>query len=103
MEIMISSAIGLVATIVSGMAVFFLKRHFVKREEKERERGERMAKENILILKSIHAIGNLTIANSIALRDGKTNGEMASALREYENIERELYDFLLTANFQNLE
>lgn len=103
MELIISSVIGLLATVVSGMAMFFLKRYFTKREERDKAREARMAEENILILRSIHAVGKLTIANSIALRDGKTNGEMTNALSEYEHIERELYNFLLTANFQNLQ
>ena len=101
MEQIISVVISLVATIVSGMAVFFLKRYFKRREEREKAREQLAAEENMLILRSINAIGKLTLANSIALRDGRTNGEMASALREYEKVDRELYNFLLEASTHN--
>lgn len=101
MEQAISLIISLCATIISSMAVFFLKRYFKKREERERAREQLAAEENMLILRSINAIGKLTLANSIALRDGRTNGEMASALREYEKVDRELYNFLLEASTHN--
>ena len=101
MEQAISLIISLCATIISSMAVFFLKRYFKKREEREKAREQLAAEENMLILRSINAIGKLTLANSIALRDGRTNGEMASALREYEKVEQELYNFLLEASTHN--
>ena len=99
MEQIFSLIISLSATIISSMAVFFFKRYFKLREERERVREQLAAEENMLILRSINAIGKLTLANSIALRDGRTNGEMASAMREYEKVDGELYDFLLRANF----
>ena len=57
MEQIISMVISLVATIVSGMAVFFLKRYFKRREEREKAREQLAAEENMLILRSINAIG----------------------------------------------
>ncbi len=55
-------------------------------------------KENVLILKSINAVGKLTVANSIAIRDGKTNGETHEALENYEEVDSELYEYLLEVN-----
>jgi hypothetical protein len=55
----------------------------------------------MLILKSIDVIGKLTVANSIALRDHKTNGTMSNALKEYEEISAELYAYLLEVNARN--
>ena len=49
----------------------------------------------------IEALGKLTVANSIALRDGRTNGEMSSALKEYEQVEKELYASLVSVNVKS--
>ena len=56
------------------------------------------ATQTALILKSLNALGKLTVANSIALRDGKTNGELKSALTEYEVVEKELYEYLISTH-----
>lgn len=89
---------SLVSSIVSGMVLFFLKRYFEKKEKEDEEKAKARAKENILILKSIDAVGKLTYANSIAIRDGKTNGEMKSAISTYSEVTNELYDYLLEQN-----
>ncbi len=89
---------SLVSSIVSGMVLFFLKRYFEKKEKDDEEKAKARAKENILILKSIDAVGKLTYANSIAIRDGKTNGEMKSAISAYSEVTTELYDYLLEQN-----
>ena len=89
---------SLVSSIVSGMVLFFLKRYFEKKEKDDEEKAKARAKENILILKSIDAVGKLTYANSIAIRDGKTNGEMKSAISAYSEVTNELYDYLLEQN-----
>lgn len=85
-----------ILTIVSGMILFLIQRFFNDHQQKEQRRVEEQAKDNALILRSIKALGNLTVANSIALRDGKTNGEMKSALAEYETIEKEMYDYIVS-------
>ena len=90
--------ISVCASIVSGMALYFLKRYFDKRDKKEAKKDELIAKENILILKSIDAVGKLTYADAIAIRDGKTNGEMKAAIEAYKKADDELYNFLLEQN-----
>ena len=93
MEI-ITVAISIFASIVSGTVLFFLQRYFKKLDERDKA----AAHENILILKSINALGKLTVANSIALKEGKNNGELTSALNEYKSVDKELYDYLLERN-----
>ena len=56
------------------------------------------AKENMLILKSIDAVGKLTYADAVAIRDGKTNGEMKEAMKAYAEVKDELYEYLLEQN-----
>lgn len=95
---MVAIAISVCASIVSGLALYFLKRYFDKRDRQEQKRDELIARENILILKSIDAVGKLTYADAIAIRDGKTNGEMKEAIEAYKKADEELYNFLLKQN-----
>lgn len=90
--------ISIASAVVSGMVLYFLKRYFDKRDKDQVERDKLQARENILILKSIDAVGKLTYADAIAIRDGKTNGEMAEAIQAYKKADEELYEFLLEIN-----
>jgi len=90
--------ISILSAIVSGMVLYFLKRFFDKREREQAERDKQTARENILILKCIDAVGKLTYADAIAIRDGRTNGEMAAAIKAYKKADEELYEFLLEQN-----
>lgn len=83
------------SAVVSGMVLFFLKRFFTKREQKQAEYEKKKAEENRLILKSIDAIGKLTYADAIAIRDGKTNGEMKAAIKAYKEADAQMYDYLI--------
>ncbi len=92
---MVSIIISACASIISGMVLFFLKRYFNKKRKEDEERDKAKARENILILKSINAVGKLTYADAIAIRDGKTNGEMKDAMKTYAEVKDELYEYLL--------
>ena len=93
---MISIIVSVCASIISGMVLFFLQRFFKKKKDEERDRAK--AKENMLILKSIDAVGKLTYADAVAIRDGKTNGEMKEAMKAYAEVNDELYEYLLEQN-----
>ena len=97
MEI-ITIIISVFASIISGMVLFFLQKYFKKMDAKNDKRDKAKAHQNILILKNINAVGKLTVANSIALKQGKTNGEMTLALEEYEEVDKEMYNYLLERN-----
>jgi hypothetical protein len=75
--------------------LFIVQRFFNNQKKKEEAKEQQKADENALILRSLNALGKLTVANAIALRDGRTNGEMSSALSEYEKIEKEMYEHLV--------
>ena len=95
---LISSIISIATSIFSGIVLFFIKRYFDNKEKIEIEEEKARQKENVLILKSIDAIGRLTYADSIAIRDGKINGEMKDAVQSYIAIKSELYDYLIDQN-----
>lgn len=91
----VSIVISVCAGVISGALVFLFQRYIKRHEEREKKRDEAHRKENVLILKSIKVLGELTEANSIAIRDGKTNGELKAALCDYTDLSRELDDFLI--------
>ncbi len=95
---LISIIISIATSIFSGIVLFFIKRYFDNKEKIEIDKEKARQKENVLILKSIDAIGRLTYADSIAIRDGKTNGEMKDAVQSYIAIKSELYDYLIDQN-----
>ena len=92
---MISIIISICASIISGMVLFYLQSYFKKKQKQDEEREQRKHKQDVLIIKSLNAVGDLTLANSIALRDGKTNGELKKALKEYDSINKEITNFII--------
>lgn len=90
--------LSILASVISGMALFFMQRFFKRKAKKDEERDDLKRKENVLILKSINAVGKLTYADAIAIRDGKTNGEMREAMESYAEVKDELYEYLLEQN-----
>lgn len=93
-----SIVLSVTSSIISGMVLFFLQRFFKNKAKKDIDRDNQKAKENVLILKSIDAVGKLTYANAIAIRDGKTNGEMHEAMDSYAEVKEEMYEYLLEQN-----
>ena len=85
-------------SLTGGIVLFLLQRFFNDQRKKEEKRQTEETKNYVLILRSLKALGKLTVANSIALRDGRTNGEMSSALSEYEDVEKELYEHLISCH-----
>ena len=94
----ISIIISTGASVISGMALFFLQRYFKKKEKREAERDRVRRRENVLLMKSLDAVGKLTYANAIAIRDGKKNGEMHEAMESYNESKDEMYDYILEQN-----
>ena len=95
---MTATILSLCASFISGVTLYFVQRFFKRRGDKEKEKDAAEKRENILILKSVNAIGKLTEANAIAIRDGRTNGELHAALDEYGKVDKELYEYLLEQN-----
>lgn len=87
--------IPICTSVIGGMVLYSLKTFFRKQQEKEDMRDKAKTKETALVLETLNAVGKLTVANTIALRDGKTNGETTAALTEYEHVEKKLYRYLV--------
>lgn len=96
MEAVLPYFLTVCVSVVSGLVLFLSQRAINRQKKAEEEREQQKANENALILRAVNALGNLTVANSIALRDGKTNGEMKAALEEYEELNKEMYAYIIT-------
>jgi len=92
---MVAIIISIGSSVVAGMVLYFLQHYFKKKEKNDETREKIQNDKDKLVIKSINAVGNLTVANSIALRDGKTNGEMHKALNDYKKVETEMLNFLI--------
>ena len=95
MEGPITMTVSTLATLVSSVLLIIIQRYLNAQKKREEERETEKACDNAIILRSLNALGKLTVANAIALRDGKTNGELSTALTEYEKIEKEMYEHLV--------
>ena len=89
---------SILGSVVSGTALFLLQRWFRQKDKRDEQAEKVLAKENVLIIKSINAVGKLTEATAIGLVDGKLNGEIHSALKEYSTVDKEMYNYLLERN-----
>ncbi len=97
----ISTVFTACATVASGMILFFLQRLLTRQQKKEEQRDAAKAKETVLLFRSLDALGKLSMANGVALRDGKTNGELTLALSEWEKVQRQMYDYLISSHAEN--
>lgn len=87
----------IITSIIILILGIYVKGQFGKMEK----RGKDRIAETIAKLKAIQAIGNLTYATSIAVKEGTSNGEMTSALEAYREAKVELDDFLITQHAKN--
>jgi hypothetical protein len=100
---MAAIVISITASVISGLLLFFLQRFFKRQERREEDTNKQRQRKNVLLFKSMKAIGDLTIANSVAVRDGKTNGEMHDAMKDYETVNKEIYEFITSAAMSSTE
>ena len=100
MNSVLSLIITLTASIFSGIVVFLFKNFLRRQQEKEEMREKEKATETALILRSLIALGKLTVANTLALRDGKSRKEINEALKEYKDVETALYEHLISSHVE---
>ena len=94
METLFTVLLTSVASVFSGVVLFLVQSHLKRQRKKEEEREAEKANQMTLIIRTLNSLGKLTVANSIALRDGHTNGELKEALKEYKEVETDLFDYL---------
>lgn len=92
---MLSIIISSVASIISGMVLFLLQHYIKKRYTEDSKTKEENNKKDILIMKSLNALGKLAVSNSNVLKNAQTEGEAKTALNEYSKVNNEMMDFLI--------
>lgn len=74
-----------------------------KRDEAEVKRQEIYKKESALQLTMLFSIGKLCYATAIAVRDGKTNGEMKDGLKTYKEAKSKYNNFINDTHAEYME
>ena len=100
MQIQLEVAIiGLIQALMVAIVGGMFARDSTKRKkdgEKAEAKAAMRAEESHLTMKLMSAAVNLGAATAIAVKEQKTNGEMAAALAEAETVEQEYRDFIRT-------
>lgn len=101
----VSTILAYLIPVLSALFVWYLE-HKHEQSEKRREetrkkdgeenlkRIEARKQENMLMLRMVDGIGQLSYANAVAIKEGKVNGVMEDALCNYVTVSRELKEFL---------
>ena len=95
MQTYITLIVSSSATVISSIILLVIKNFLNRQRKRDEEREAQKTSDTALILRSLNALGKLTVATAISLRDGRTNGELNTALGEYEKVEKQMYEHLI--------
>lgn len=70
------------------------ERKDAERDKESKERAEARKQESLVTMRMIKAVGKLSYANSVAIKEGKVNGVMEEALMYYRDASNEMTEFL---------
>ena len=100
-EILIAIATAIISSI-GGCIIYFIKKQFKRMEDYTECAEERRTTKDLLVLKSLKAIGELTVANATAIKQGHCNGEIDKAKSDFESVDKELHAFLLESTVKKV-
>lgn len=103
MTILIRFAWAVLPSIFVGLVMAFYAKKQSKKDKEVEDRAEARKKESLLLLKMEFAVGKLAYATAIAVRDGKTNGEMADGIDSYNNAVSEYNRFVNETHIEFLQ
>jgi hypothetical protein len=90
--------LNLATPVLSALFIWYIQYRYTKKDDKKQEeinkRAEARKQENLLTMRMIKAVGKLSFANAIALKDGKVNGVMEEALKYYGEASDKMTEFL---------
>ena len=84
-----------VPSAVFGLAIWFLKRHIEKTDQKRDEQQKNLESLVLMMLQSTRANSILCKATAEAVRDGHCNGNMSSAIEVVDKAAAAEKEFLL--------
>lgn len=85
---------AIVPSIIVSIVMLYWGRRQAKRDAKADSRAVVRKEESLLCLKVNMATAKMAEATALAVKRGKTNGEMTEALEELEAVKKEYYGFL---------
>lgn len=85
---------AIVPSIIVSLVMLYWGRQQTKRDVKIESRATIRKEESLLCLKVNMATAKMAEATALAVKRGKTNGEMTEALEELESVKKEYYGFL---------
>ena len=94
-----------IPTTITGLLVWFLKRHIDKNEKKREDREHNTEQLMLLIMQTSRATNILAEATAKAVQripDAHCNGDMTRALEEATKIQNEEKDFLLDQGIKHI-
>jgi hypothetical protein len=98
----LNALLSLAPSILTGLVLFYWQRRQRKRDKLTDERAEHRRKESLLMLDMISANSSLTKATAIAVKEGKSNGEMTVAMEGYEAARKRYFAFLNEVAKENI-
>ena len=92
-EVIIAIATAIISTF-GGCIVYLSRKQFKRYEELTESAEEHRSTKDLLVLKSLKALGELSIANSIAVKQGHCS-HVDKAKDKFESVDKELNTFLI--------
>lgn len=94
-----------IPTAITGLLVWWLKRHIDKRDKKAEEREKNTEQLMLIIMKNSRATNILAEATAKAVQripDAKCNGDMTAALEMAAKIQKEEKDFMFDQGIKHI-
>lgn len=92
-ELVVSIIMGILSMMATVFCVFLAVK-INANQRKSDKRSEDRAKEGQLMLRMVHAVGQLTVGTALAVKSGKLNGELDEGLEALAACERDYIDFM---------
>lgn len=94
-----------IPTAITGLLVWWLKRHIDKKDQQREEREKNTEKLMLIIMQNSRATNVLATATAKAVQripDAHCNGDMTAALAEAARIQQEEKDFLIDQGIKHI-
>jgi hypothetical protein len=94
--------ISLVIAVLTFLGVGkWISSRFDRMEKQNEARNMESVDENMLIIRGIQSVGDLSEATAIAQKCGHTNGETEIALKQHAEFRKDLNQYFLKQNARN--
>ena len=85
---------AIIPSIVVALIMLWINRKITHKDEEDKKARERQIKAEEVTMGLTSASASLSLACAVALRRGETNGEVETAVAEYNKAKKEYYAFI---------